>query len=472
MINPAIFRAYDIRGSSLSDINPATAYKIGFCFGKMNINNNNNLICVGRDGRLSSDALYQGLTNGLHDAGANLLSVGVVPTPVLYFADQKFNPAGSIMITGSHNPKDDNGFKMLARGKTFFGDQIKSLYHLLQSTKWDNNLYPNDFCDLKSYIPDHNQTIVNEYTDRILYGLVVDSNLKIAWDPGNGAACLITQLLKNRLPNKNIVINDVIDGNFPNHHPDPTVDKNLIQLLKVVKSESCDFGIAFDGDADRIGVIDNTGAILCGDQILCLFAKDILINNPGANIIADVKTSQVVFDQIQAFGGNPIMWKTGHSFIKTKMHDTGALLAGEMSGHIFFADKYYGYDDAIYAAIRLIDLCSRYKKPLNTLLTDIPKVYNTPEIRIKIDETQKLKVIEHIKNKLTAQGLVFNDIDGVRVNVDNGWWLLRSSNTEAMLIIRCESSSKEGLQKLVNYVSALLLEIGVYVTPVESYKNN
>lgn len=464
MINQAIFRAYDIRGNSQKDITPEISYKIGFCFSKINISSTNKLICVGHDVRLSSEQLSKALICGLKDGGADIIQIGVVPTPVLYFADKKFNPAGSIMITGSHNPKDDNGFKMLANGESFFGDQIKNLYTLLISINW--NTHPMNYCENASENQTtnlcNNERIINtEYVNRVLQGIAIDTNLKIAWDPGNGAACVITKLLQERLPNKNIFINNIPDGNFPNHHPDPTVPDNLKQLIEVVKSENCDFGIAFDGDADRIGIVDNTGEILYGDQILCLFAKDIIKNNPNATVIADVKTSQVVFDQIKLYHGNPIMWKTGHSFIKTKMKETKALLAGEMSGHIFFSDKYYGYDDAIYAALRLIDLCSTSNKSVSEMLSEIPKMYNTPEIRIKVDEEKKYKIIKEIKDKLVSSGIKFNDIDGIRVTTELGWWLLRNSNTEAALIIRCEAQSKPKLKKLVGYLSSLLKEIGV-----------
>ena len=457
IINPAIFRSYDIRGNSHNDITNEIASKIGFCFSKMNITADNNLICVGRDGRISSPLLFKSLISGLLVGNAKVLSIGLVPTPTLYYADKKLKPAASIMITGSHNKKDDNGFKMVVNGQSFFGQQIQDLLKLINSTNW------NDIKFVEQNVEEYN--IANEYIDRILQDIRINDDLKIAWDPGNGAACNIMQILQTKLPNKNILINSEIDGNFPNHHPDPTVPENLKQLIEIVKSEQCDAGIAFDGDADRIGIITASGKILWGDQILCLFVKDILQNNFGATIIADVKASQVVFDQVKKYGGNSIMWKTGHSFIKNKMQQSGALLAGEMSGHIFFADKYYGYDDAIYAALRFLELISNANNSLDKLLVDIPEIYNTPEIRIDTHDSLKFQIIDEIKAKLIEDKAEFNDIDGLRVNTKDGWWLLRASNTQGAIIARCESSSKLGLNELITNLKQLLSKYNLKLIP-------
>jgi phosphomannomutase len=452
MINPAIFRSYDIRGSSLLDITETISYKIGFCFAKISISVGNNLICVGRDGRISSHTLYESLVKGLIDAGASIISIGIVPTPVLYFADQKFQPAASIMITGSHNPKDDNGFKMVSHGLSFFGEQIQNLLRIIQTTDWNCQKMSN-----KNHIPQE-INLDEEYMDNITAEFKIDPELKVAWDPGNGAAGNITEKLKARLPNNNIIINSKIDGYFPSHHPDPTVPKNLEQLINVVKSQNCDFGVAFDGDADRIGVVTKSGRIIFGDQLLCLFAKDLLLSKPGATIIMDVKASQVAFDQIILNGGKPLMWKTGHSLIKTKMIETKALLAGEMSGHIFFADKYYGYDDGIYAAIRLLDIFSRIDASLDDLLDQLPNVYNTPEIKIITTDESKFKIISSIKQQLDNLGVNYNDIDGLRVNTKDGWWLLRASNTGPAIVARCESPSPMGLEILKLDLSTILAD--------------
>lgn len=449
-INKAIFRAYDIRGSSLTDISPSISYKIGYCFTKMHTNNIQNKILVGRDGRLSSPSIYEALIKGLNDGGAKVTSLGIIPSPVLYFADKILSPIASIMITGSHNPKDDNGFKMLSYGKSFFGEQIQQLLTEILSTDWENKI----IADTQPVIEELN--LIEEYITRLLEKRSILPNLKVAWDPGNGAGGKITEIIATRIPNNNIVINSEIDGNFPNHHPDPSVIENLKQLQQVVKLQNCDVGIAFDGDGDRIGVITSSGRMISGDELICLFAKDIIATNPGAIIILDVKASQTIFEQIEAYGGRPIICKTGHAFIKNKMLETKALLAGEMSGHIFFADRYYGYDDGIYAAMRLLDLLSRSSKSLDEMLDEIPKTYSTPEIKIPVSDDVKFKIIELVKQQLTKEGVAFNDIDGVRITAPDGWWLLRCSNTGPALIARCESATKQGLEILKSRLNALL----------------
>ncbi|MDR0296772.1 MAG: phosphomannomutase/phosphoglucomutase [Rickettsia sp.] len=511
-INRTIFRLYDIRGSSLLDINTTIAYKIGFCFTKLNISKQGNKIFVGRDGRLSSPALYDALVNGIISAGGQVISIGLVPSPVLYFANKIFKPQASIMVTGSHNPKDDNGFKMLSQGKSFFDQQIQHLLNSILSTDWSianpisitpslreatlvatkqskktikngllRRLTPprNDASLLwlnanrisysmadKSIAPANVQelNITEQYIGRILQEITIDPKIKVAWDPANGAAGSIIDLLTLRLPNKNIVINSEIDGNFPNHHPDPTIAKNLEQLIEVVRSKGCDIGIAFDGDADRIAIISKKGRIILGDQILCILAKDVIDQNPHATIIMDIKSSGAIFNQIKSYGGRPIMWKTGHSFIKDKMQTTKALLGGETSGHIFFADKYYGYDDAIYAALRFIDLLSRSDKTLDDMIDELPKCHSTPEISIPVPDNFKFDIIQQIKEDLTSKNIAFNDIDGIRINssIDpNTWWLLRASNTEAKIIARYESDSLEGLNSIKSKLSSLLAKYGL-----------
>ncbi|WP_342269959.1 phosphomannomutase/phosphoglucomutase [Rickettsia endosymbiont of Orchestes rusci] len=477
-INKEIFRAYDIRGNSFTDITETTAYKIGFCFAETTISNNNNKICIGRDGRLSSPALYDSLIKGLVDGGASVITIGIVPTPMLYFADKRLMPAASIMVTGSHNPKDDNGFKMLAMGKPFFGSQIQDLLTRILDSRFNvipASLYvipakagiretiknKPDSCDQRNDIEcgnniEYNNDIQSKYLERILNNISINPKLKVAWDPGNGAAGDITEALKARLPNNNIVINSKIDGNFPSHHPDPTRPSNLKELIEVVTQENCDIGIAFDGDGDRLGIVSRTGQILFGDQIVCLFAEDILKQHPNATIILDVKASRSIIDQIKSYGGQPLIWRTGHPFIKSKMQETNALLAGEMSGHIFFADKYYGYDDAIYAALRFLDLLSCSNKSLDELIQNLPKSYSTPEMKISVSDTMKFKIISEIKERLLKEGIEFNDIDGIRVNTETGWWLLRSSNTEPAIIARAESTTAKGLEDLKSTLEKLL----------------
>ncbi len=444
MINSAIFRAYDIRGNSPIDLNYENAYKIGFCFAKMVLQEENNKICVGRDGRLSSPELYRGIVGGITHAGAEVISVGLVPTPLLYFADQKFKPAASIMITGSHNPKDDNGFKMIANGKSFFDQQIQELMRAVQIVD----------VSITCHILPSEIDLNHEYVQKIIKGLTINPKLKVAWDPANGAGSKITKILKEILPNKNFSINSEIDGNFPNHHPDPSVPKNLEQLISLAKKQNCDFGIAFDGDADRVGIVSGSGKIVTSDQLLCFFAKDILANNPGATIIADVKTSNILFNEVENYGGVPLMWKTGHSWIKNKMVETKAILAGEMSGHIFFRDN--GYDDGIYAALRFIDLMSRSSDNLDKMISSLPILFNTAELKIKAKDEEKFIIIEQIKQQLKEQKIDFTNIDGVRVSNENGWWLLRASNTGAYLIARAESKSENGLNILLNNLTKLI----------------
>jgi phosphomannomutase len=454
MINQAIYRAYDIRGHSERDLSPTIAYKIGFCFAKLNIKDNN-LICVGRDGRLSSPNLCSGLINGIRDAGGKVIYIGITSTPTLYFADQKFSPCCSIMVTGSHNPKDDNGFKMLKNGLPFFGKMIQELSKEITNKHWEKVNPLKDVSDIKEI------DLTDEYITRLLDGAIIDSDLKIGFDPACGSAARITKLLCNRLPCTSIVINGEIDGNFPAHDPDPTVEKNLDQLKNLVKTEGLDVGIGFDGDGDRIGIITNKGNMVFGDQLLCLYAKSVLKNYPKGKIIADVKASGVFFDYVTELGGQAIMWKTGHSFIKAKMKEENSLLAGEMSGHIFFADKYYGFDDALYAAVRLIEIMSTEDSTIDEMIEMLPKAYNTPEIRIMLDDTMKFQIIDKIKRQLLSEGKIFNDIDGLRVTTDQGWWLLRASNTQAAIIARCESSSPESLELLKQNLKNILFQHGI-----------
>ncbi|MCC8417787.1 MAG: phosphomannomutase/phosphoglucomutase [Rickettsia endosymbiont of Bryobia graminum] len=455
-INRTIFKSYDIRGNSLSDLNQIIAYKIGFCFAKMHIIPNNNIICVGRDGRLSSPTLYIALVNGIIDAGGEVINIGIAPSPILYFADKILKPKASIMITGSHNPKDDNGFKMIADGLPFYDEQIQDLLNIIIRSDFSN--MPNGFIEpinIKQF------DLTTKYLEKILQDIAINPKLKVAWDPANGAAGNITELLKEKLPNQNFLINSHIDGNFPNHHPDPTILNNLNQLIKLVKTKNCDIGIAFDGDADRIAIISSKGQVVFGEQILAIFARDIITTNPGATIITDIKTSASTLNYIKDWGGDPILWKTGHSYIKDKLRETNALLAGEISGHIFFADKYYGYDDGIYAALRLLDLLTRSDKTLDEILEEVPQNSNVIEISIHIAEEIKFIVIEEIKQKLKERHISFIDIDGVRVTSEIGWWLIRSSNTEAKITARYEANTKDGLAQIKEEIISILNSVNI-----------
>lgn len=444
--NNTIFREYDIRGTVNKNLFIADAYEIGRRFATiLQETHKNPLICVGRDGRLSSPELTAALIQGLRETGANILDIGMGPTPMLYYSTKITPAVAGIMVTGSHNPADDNGFKITLKELPFFGTQLQELKNVTPLKS--DTMGSLEFIDIRE-----------QYIDRLLidYPKKTTQKLKIAWDCGNGAGGEIIELLTARLDNHSILLNTTIDGTFPAHHPDPTVEENLIQLRDAVASHHCDIGIAFDGDADRIGVIDGKGRIIWGDQLLCLLAEEVLRNNPGAKIIGDVKSSQALFDYIEQLDGIPIMAKTGHSNIKTLIIETNAALAGEMSGHIFFADSYYGYDDAIYAAIRLLGFLETQDKPLHALYDALPKYYNTPEIRLPCSEEEKFGIVENIRADLEKQGANFINIDGVRVKTEAGWWLVRASNTQSILVARCEAYTQSQLPNLISHMKTFL----------------
>lgn len=444
--NEIIFREYDIRGTFNKNLFTADAYEIGRRFATiLQETHKNPLICVGRDGRLSSPELTAALIQGLRETGVHVLDIGMGPTPMLYYSTKITPAVGGIMVTGSHNPSDDNGFKLTLKEFPFFGPQIQKLKKVIPLKS--DTLGSLEFIDIRE-----------QYIDRLLidYPKKTSQKLKIAWDCGNGAAGEIIELLTSRLDNPAVLLNTAIDGTFPAHHPDPTVEENLVQLRDAVISHHCDLGIAFDGDGDRIGVIDNQGRIIWGDQLLCFLAEDVLRKNPGAKIIGDVKSSQALFDYIEQLDGIPIMAKTGHSNIKTLILEIDAALAGEMSGHIFFADDYYGYDDAIYAAIRLLGFLETQTKSLSQLYDALPKYYNTPEIRIPCTEEDKFKIVDQIRSDLEQQKVNFISIDGVRVKTEAGWWLVRASNTQAILVARCEAYTISQLPSLIDHMKTFL----------------
>ncbi len=439
--DPTVLREYDIRGIVGETLGEEDAYAIGRTFGSMVSREGGRRVCVGRDGRVSSQPLAEALARGLMDAGVDVLDIGLGPTPMLYFAVHELEADGGIMVTGSHNPPDHNGFKMMIGTRPFFGAQIQTLGKLAAAGWGDSGSGRCERHDIEA-----------AYVERLLRD-VESGDLKIApmavaWDPGNGSAGRIVEMLTERLPGRHILLNAEIDGSFPNHHPDPTKPETLEQLIETVRARGLDLGIAFDGDGDRIGAVDGQGRIVWGDQLLAILARDLLIDRPGATVIADVKASQVLFDEIAAAGGEPLLWRTGHSLIKTKMAETGAPLAGEMSGHIFFADRYYGFDDAIYAAVRLLAALTRAGRSLAELRDALPEVVNTPEIRLACPEERKFELVKEVRDRLRARGARVLDIDGVRVSNDHGWWLLRASNTQAVLVARCEAQSQDGLAAL------------------------
>jgi phosphomannomutase len=446
----SILREYDIRGIYNETLTAKDALAVGRAFGTIVARNGGRSICLGFDGRLSSPELQAAVTEGLVSTGLQVLRIGLGPTPMLYFAVNALKADAGIMVTGSHNPPTHNGFKMMLGTKPFFGKDIQALGRIAADA---------DYHKAKGGSVEE-VAIETRYVDRLLEGYDAKP-MRAAWDPGNGAAGRIVEMLTARLPGENIVVNAEIDGTFPAHHPDPTEPENLVQLQDLVREHGLDLGIAFDGDADRIGAIDGDARIIWGDSLLAILARDVLADLPGATIIADVKASQVLFDQIKKLGGTPLMWRTGHSLIKSKMAETGAPLAGEMSGHIFFAHHYYGYDDALYAAVRLLLAVDHSGRSLTSLHDDLPQVTNTPELRFKCADDRKFEVVREVKDWLSHQGATVNDIDGVRVSNPDGWWLLRASNTQAVLVARCEAANETALRHQIDQLSAALRASGI-----------
>ena len=460
--HPSILRAYDIRGIIDKTLNIEDAYFIGRSFATFLKSDNKKTAAVGYDGRESSPDLKESLIRGLCEGGIDVVEIGLGPTPMLYFSVYHLEVDAGVMITGSHNPANYNGFKFMLSDRPFYGDDILQLGAIAE--KGD---FANGDGDLRY------EDIIEDYTDKLADDCDLESEsglldelddfledekkwMRIAWDIGNGATGEVMEELIDKIKAKHFLLFEKIDGTFPNHHPDPTVEKNLEDLKRCVADNYCDLGIAFDGDGDRIGVIDDQGEALWGDELMCLFAKNVLAEYPGSTIIADVKASQTLFDKISQLGGQPLMWKTGHSLIKAKMKETKAPLAGEMSGHIFFADRYYGFDDAIYAAIRLINIVLEDGRPLSQIRKEIAKSFSTPEIRIDCSEEEKFTTVDQIKAKLRSENRDFNDVDGLRVSDENGWWLLRASNTQSVLVARCEGKSEEDLKILKQNLKEIL----------------
>lgn len=449
--HPSILREYDIRGEVGKTLFEADALALGKKFGTMLAQSGKQTICVARDGRLTSPALSAALIEGLLYTGIQVTDLGVGPTPLLYYGLKALGTDAGIMVTGSHNPAPDNGFKMALQDRPFFGRDIQEVAKI-------DSTSPNERGSV------HYRDLSSEYVHRLLQDYQPSGRpLKIVWDAGNGATADILKSLIKGIQADHILLNDTIDGTFPAHHPDPTVPENLVQLIASVQTHHADVGIAFDGDGDRIGVVDGQGRVLWGDQLLLILARAVVRQNPGATIIADVKSSQALFDEIQKEGGDILMARTGHSLIKTKMKETGALLAGEMSGHIFFADKYYGYDDALYSAVRFINILHHTDQSLDRLIDALPHFYNTPEIRIDCPDTEKFQVIEAISTQLSAEGAIVSTIDGVRVTRPEGWWLVRASNTQPALVARCEASTTEGLDVLKADLASYLKGQGVEI---------
>jgi phosphomannomutase len=449
--DPTILREYDIRGVVGKTLSSADARAIGRAYALMLAEAGGRRVAAGFDGRLTSPELEAALVEGLVTEGADVVRIGRGPTPMLYYAAATRAVDGGIMVTGSHNPPDHNGFKFVFQGKPFYGAAIQRLGEIALALGARQQR--------RGRVTD--LAIRDDYVKRLARDYDGARPLTVAWDAGNGATGEVMQELTARLPGRHILLNETIDGTFPAHHPDPTIPENLVELQQAVARERCDLGIAFDGDGDRIGVVDGRGHILWGDQLMVVLARDVLARHPGAPIIADVKASQVLFDEIAGMGGRPVMAATGHSLIKAKLAETGAPLAGEMSGHIFFADGYYGFDDAVYVAVRLLSILSRSQESLAELRDRLPAVVNTPELRFPCDECRKFEVVGEVRERLRKAGAEVTDIDGVRVRTADGWWLLRASNTQAVLVARAESATEDGLARLKGELAAELAASGV-----------
>jgi phosphomannomutase len=448
--DPTILREYDIRGLVGKTLFPKDALALGRAYGTELRRRGGRTVAVGYDGRLSSPELEAALVEGLKACGLEILRIGLGPTPMLYFAVFHLPADGGMMVTGSHNPPDYNGFKMMLGKDSVHGDAIRKLGDVAAG---------GDFASGSGSVRE--APVLDAYVERLAQDYRGKRLLEVAWDTGNGAAGPVAVELTRRLPGRHLLLNEKVDGTFPSHHPDPSVPENLEQIRKLVLKERLDIGLAFDGDADRVGVVDNEGGILWGDQLMVLLARDVLKRHPGAPIIADVKASQVLFDEIGHAGGKPVMWRTGHSLIKSKMKETKAPLAGEMSGHIFFADGYYGFDDGLYAAIRLLSVISNASQTVAEMRAALPKVVNTPELRFPCAEDRKFKVVEEVRDRLLAAKADVNAVDGVRVRTPDGWWLLRASNTQDVLVARCEAKDEAGLARLKKALAQELQRSGV-----------
>ncbi|MFC1838557.1 phosphomannomutase/phosphoglucomutase [Thermodesulfobacteriota bacterium] len=436
-LNPAIFREYDIRGKYPDDLNRETAHDLGIALGTYYHQKGAERISLGHDCRLSYPVLKEALISGLMESGITVTDIGMVPTPLLYFSIVELKLDGGIQITGSHNPPEYNGFKICLGKSTIYGEEIQKIRHILENDdfkKGDGSLEKAD--------------IIAPYLDYLSENINPGGiKRKVVIDAGNGVGGLVAPEVYRSMGVEVDTLFCEPDGNFPNHHPDPTIPENLVHLKKRVEEISADLGIAFDGDADRIGVIDKEGSIIWGDQLMIIFSRDILSSNQGASIIGEVKCSQVLYDDIKNQGGKPIMWKAGHSLIKSKMKESGALFAGEMSGHLFFADRYFGFDDAVYAGARLLEILTTQDKSVRELLSGIPEMVNTPEIRMDCPDDKKFGIVKKLVEEFKKEYEVI-DVDGARVLFDGGWGLIRSSNTQPVLVLRFEAVNEESLEEI------------------------
>ena len=440
-----IIREYDIRGVFNKTFSKKDAYVFGHLFSNLLVGNK--IVNIGFDGRKSSNVIKEGLCKGLVEGGANVKIIGLGPTPMLYYSCYLNDSEAAIMITGSHNPPDHNGLKIVKNNTPFFGENLKKLAS--KSQNYEINSIKNGSLSALN--------MSEFYIENLTKSLNQKNKVNIVWDSGNGSAGDVMRKISEKIDGKKILLFDEIDGNFPNHHPDPSEEENLIDIKRTVTENNFDVGIAFDGDGDRIGVVDDKGRTIPGDLLILIYSKEILKKNKNPTIIGDVKCSQILFDTIKNLGGNSVMSKTGHSLIKNTMKKESAVLAGEMSGHMFFADKYFGFDDALYAAIRLINIISSSSKKLSKLVDEIPKLFNTPEIRIECDDKKKFQIIEKIISNQKSNNT--NKIDGVRVRLKHGWWLMRASNTQPAIVLRCEADTQENLKLIIEEVKRELNKV-------------
>lgn len=438
--NPEVFREYDVRGVVEKDLSSDFALELGLAVGTFARRHSVMTMTIGRDCRLSSETYHAAMMQGLTATGIDVIDVGLCATPMLYFSIRELKTDGGVMVTGSHNPPEFNGFKICIGPDTIYGNDIQILRKIMEEQQYESGKGKT-----------RRQEIASRYQDLLYHNVNIKQGLKVVIDGGNGIGGYYALPIIQRFGCEVTDIYCDPDGHFPNHFPDPTIPDNLRDLIAMVASKKADVGIAYDGDADRLGIVMDNGSILWGDELLLLFSRFILKGNPGAAIIGEVKCSQKLYDDIAAHGGRPIMWKAGHSLIKGKMKEEHALLAGEMSGHLFFADRYYGYDDAIYASLRLLEILSQTGRSLSDLLGDVPKTYSTPEIRLDCPDHIKFQVVEAVKEHFRKDYPII-DIDGVRIPFHDGWGLLRPSNTQPVVVLRFEANTEKRLAEIKNLV--------------------
>jgi len=444
-VNREIFRQYDIRGMVDRDLTEEVAWEIGRGYGTLVIRKGYRNVTCGMDGRVHSYRLQSALVEGINASGCDVLNIGECPTPLLYFSIFHFNADGGIMVTGSHNPPEYNGFKMCIGTGTIYGETIQQIRKIIENK------------DFESGRGEHRHLDIEEpYLAHLKDNIKLERPIEVVLDAGNGVAGRVAPDAFTQAGCKVHALYCDVDGTFPNHHPDPTIPANLDDLIKKVRETGADVGMAYDGDGDRLGAVDEKGNIIYGDKLLLLFARKVLEKNPGAAIIGEVKCSKVLYDDIAAHGGRPIMWKTGHSLIKQKMKEEHALLAGEMSGHLFFADRYFGFDDGIYASLRLAEIIAQGSRPLSSYFEDVPVTYSTPEIRNECPEKYKFEIVEKVKKWFQEHDYRIIDVDGVRVEFDDGWGLIRASNTQPVLVLRFEATTAERLKEIQELVESRL----------------